>query len=653
MSGSISSSDSEETSFVLTEQERILKSSNIFKQKEQSNNKCSKHPNKKAKYYVQCDKTKQFCSKCALTLALKGLKIEETQENQHEVLRQQRINRFQELLQQIMEQCTHKSQEFSNIETISSKQLLEHQESCQQFFDSVIQTANQLKQTYLQKFQNDHHMLLNSIQSKANQIKQIDAQIKQFQIDIEKNHNNIVKKMDMKPFEDIMSRYEKRVLQTKEQLQECTQEFQAKPIKFEQSQILADMNKMCYNLLLLKSEDSSTSNNHSLQIKLENSPKIRQNTNNSPVDMKVFEMLEAEDIYQSTYSNPIKDHTQSPIRILQQQQQSSQQQIQKSKSKSNTYSNPTSTIQNSRRESRTNTPESWQQTNYIQKNNQLITQNERESYKHNISVGEQLNSQKCLNKQLEMNEKYYVQKNEKQKTSSEFDKNNEQSNQQLINNLNQLYMQKHNKDTDRKSFEDGLQLTPKHQKNMTAAGPQTFKLLTNHASQRSQYQYPQVNNNLFEQKSQKEFSKTNYDSLPNQKSLTPLHQEPQSRNNQQLNQKIDNHQNRRSNSKQPKQPSFDQIEGKRQYIIANINSQQYTSQPSQYVQNEDTLKDRILKELCSHPGESIYNQVLKLNSQQKQKNQKLISKENVEQSTTVRNKNNNGFLCVKKQSYQQ
>ncbi|CAD8069435.1 unnamed protein product [Paramecium sonneborni] len=643
MNRSISSSDSEETSFVLTEQERILKSSNIFKQKEQSNNKCLKHPNKKAKYYVQCDKSKQFCSKCALTLALKGLKIEETQENQHEILRQQRINRFQELLQQIKEQCANKSLEFNNLEAISGKQLQEHQDSCSQFFDSVIQTANQLKQTYLQKFQNDHYLLLNSIQTKTIQIKQIDAQLKQFQIDIEKNHENIVKKMDMKPFEDIMSRYEKRVLQTKEQLQECSQEFQVKPIKFEQSQILADMNKMCYNLLLLKSDESSTSDSHSVQIKLENSPKIRQNTNNSPVDMKVFEMLEGEDIYQSTYSNPIKDHTQSPITIHQQQQQ-----IQKS------ITNTSSIIQNSRRESRTNTPESWQQKTFLQKNNQLITPNERESYKHNISVGEQINSQKCLNKQLEMNEKYFVQHNEKQKTSSEFEKPHEQSNQILINNLSQLYMQKNSKDTDRKSFEEKEQLTPKHQKNITSTGPQTFKLITNHVSQRSQYQYPQVNNNLFEQKCQKEYSKTNYDSLPNQKSLTPLHQEPQTRNNQQqLYQKIDSNQNKRSNSKQTKQPSFDQIDGKRQFILANINSQQYTSQPSQHASNEDTLKDRILKELCSHPGESIYNQVLKLNSQQKLKNQKLISKENIEQSSTVRNKNGTGLLCGKKQSYQQ
>ncbi|CAK70735.1 unnamed protein product (macronuclear) [Paramecium tetraurelia] len=650
MSGSISSSDSEETSFALTEQERILKSSNIFKRKEQSNNKCAKHPNKKAKYYVQCDKSKQFCSKCALTLALKGLKIEETQENQHEIQREQRINRFQELLQQVMDQCTSKSMEFNNIEKISAKQLLEHQESCQQFFDSVIQTANQLKQTYLQKFQNDHHMLLNSIQVKATQIKQIDAQIKQFQIDIEKNHENIVKKMDMKPFEDIMSRYEKRVLQTKEQLQECSQEFQLKPIKFEQSQILADMNKMCYNLLLLKSDDSSTSDRHSLQIKLENSPKIRQNTNSSPLDMKVFEILEAEDIYQSTCSNPIKDHTQSPITMHKLQQQ----QIQISKTNSNAYSNPTSTIQYSRRESRANTPESWHQNTYIQKNNPLITPNERESYKHNISVGEQVNSQKCLNKQLDLNEKYYAQQNDKQKTSSELDKINDQSNQPLIKNLSQLYMQKDTKDTERKSFEDRQQLTPKHQKNMTAAGPQTFKLITNHASQRSQYQYPQVNSNLLEQKSQKEFQKINYDSLPNQKSLTPLHQEPLARINQQQQQyqKTDNHQNKRSNSK-VKQPSFDHIDGKRQFILANINSQQYTSQTSQHASNEDTLKERILKELCSHPGESIYTQVLKLNSQQKIKNQKLISKENVEQSTTVRTKNGNGFLSVKKQSYQQ
>ena len=42
--------------------------------------------------------------------------------------------------------------------------------------------------------------------------------MKQFEIDISKNHENIVKYMEMKPFEDIMNRYQKKVSSIKEQL---------------------------------------------------------------------------------------------------------------------------------------------------------------------------------------------------------------------------------------------------------------------------------------------------------------------------------------------------------------------------------------------------------------------------------------------------
>ncbi|CAD8055680.1 unnamed protein product [Paramecium primaurelia] len=637
MSGQISSSESEESSFIQTEQERILKSSNIFKQKEQCNNICAKHPNKKAKYYVQYDNSRLFCSKCALNLALKGLKIEETQEKQPEIQRQQRIQGFQEQLNEVLKQCSNKLIQLQNIEMNSSKQLLEQKENCHKFFESVINTANQLKLTYLSKFETDHITQLNQIKEKISLVQQIDIQLKQYEIDISKNHENIVKNMEMKPFEDIMNRYEKRVSQTKEQLQEFNQDYFQKSIKFEHNQILADMNKMCYNLLL-KSEDSSEQVPQ--QIKHETSTKQLQKTTNSPIDMRVFELLEGEDIYQSTCSNPIKDHIQSPIKISTQQQQ-------QQKLKVNTYSNPGSTIQNSRRESNTNTPESWQFKACLDKKTHQVTPNDRDSFKHNISVGDQTSNIQFNNNQFELNERYFNQQNEKQKTIIEGDRLDEKSNQQLINNINQLYIQKQTKDTERKSVED-KEFTPKHQKNLTNAIPQTFKLLTNHANQKSQYQYPLVNNNILEQKSQKEFSKTNYDSQPQQKSLTPLHQEPQSRINNQQNHKQDN---RRSNSKQPKQPSLDQIDGKRQFILANMNiQQQYTSQPTT---SEDTLKERILKELCSHPGESVYNQVLKLNCQQKLKNQKQISKENFEQSTTVRMKNMNGYLCIKKQSYQQ
>ncbi|CAD8045456.1 unnamed protein product [Paramecium primaurelia] len=632
MSVQISSSESDEKSFIQTEQERILKKSNIFKQKEQCNNSCAKHPNKKAKYYVQQDISKLFCSKCALNLALKGLKIEETQEKQEkqpEIYRQQRIQSFQEQLREVLKQCSIKFKKLNNLQINSSKQLQDQKDNCNLFFEFVINIAKQLKLTYLSKIENDHINQLNQVTDNISLIQQIDTQLKQYEIDITTNHENIVKNMEMKPFEDIMSRYDKKVSQVKQQIQEFNQEYIQKSIQFEYNQILTTMNKMCYNLLL-NTEDSSEYVNY--QIQNQNTPKIIHKATNSPINMKVFELLKGDDIYQSTCSNPVKDHIQSPgkssTQILQQQQ----------KQKENAFSNQIES------NTYTNTPENWQFKVFQDRKNHQVTPNDRDSVKHNISVADQIN-----NNQFELNDKCIIQQSEKQNTTIECQKQQENSNQLLNNNINQLYIQRQTKEIDRNSFED-RQLTPKHQKHFTNAIPQTFKLITNHINQKSQYQYPLVNNNLLEQKNQTEFSKKNYDSQPQQQSLTPLHQELYSRINNQQNHKQDNNMNRRTNSKQP---SLDQIEGKRQFILANMNIQQYTSQANQNTTNEDTLKDRIIKELCSHPGESIYNQVLKQNCQSKQKNQKQTSKENIEQSTTLRMKNISGYQCIKKQSYQQ
>ncbi|CAD8153939.1 unnamed protein product [Paramecium octaurelia] len=629
MSGQFSSSESDDKSYIQNEQQRILKKSNIYKQKEQCNNSCVQHPNKKAKYYLQQDNSNLFCSKCALALALRGLKIEETQEKQPEIYRQQRIYGFQEQLSEVITQCSNKFSQLSNLMMNASKQLMEQKENCILFFETIINTSNQLKLTYLSKLETDHIDQLKQLTDKISLIQQINAQLTQFEIDIANNHENIVKNMEMKPFEDIMCRYEKKVSLIKVQIQEFNQEYLQKSFKFEHNQILDAMNKMCYTLLL-KTEDSSEQ--VSQQPKLEATPKIIHKHTNSPANMKVFELLEGDDIYQSTCSNPVKDHIQSPgkstTQILQQQLNT----------KVDPFSNPLSTLQNSKRESSTytKTPQSWQFKGCLDRKNLQITPNERVSVKHNINI-------QCSDNQFELNDKSY----EKQKITIEVGQE-DLPNQQLISNINQLYRQGITKQSDRDSFED-RQLTPKHQKNLTNATPQTFKLLGNHVNQKSQYQYPLVNNNVLEQKNQTELSKKNYDSQPQQKTLTPLHQNAQPRINNQLNHKQNSNLNRRANSKQP---SIDQIEGKRQFILANMNIQSYTSQPNQDTAGEDTLKERILKELCSHPPESIYNQVLKQNCQSKQKNQKQPPKENVEQSTTGRMKNLNGYQCSKKQSYQ-
>ncbi|CAD8192346.1 unnamed protein product [Paramecium octaurelia] len=527
MNLAISSSSEEESSYNAKEQDRILKNSNIFKQKANSHLNCLKHPNKKAKYYAQNDKRTLFCSKCALNLALKGHKIEESAGTELEFQRQMRINQFQEQMKQTLLACNSKIIDLNSLQ-ISQKQLLEDQKTnCIKFFEQVIETAQQLKQTYIQKFQHDHSNLEQNILDCQQAVTNYEKQLQQFQIDIEKNHTNIVKKMEMKPFDDIMQRYEKRVRNIQQLLSEMKLESGVKINQFDQSSILTFMNKMCYNILLNDtSQQSIKSRSNSI------------NFNNPSIDMKVFDILENDDIYQSTFSNTIKDsNSQNPPSPI------SKLPIYKSNG-----SNPISTIQNSRRESNSNTPESWNHTNIHNCDQQ--SQLPQSVNSHNVSLNEQ---QIVINQQQQLSEKFSVQ--EIVKLANENAQNIEQP--------------------------KNLEITPLiHQKSQSIL-PQSIKIYN---SQRNQYDSNTINKSQ-DQKQRK------------------------------------------------KQPSMDQIEQKRFYIL-NQNQQK-----PQLQQQEDTLKDKIFKELSGHSSESVYNQVLKINTTQ-QKTKKGKENTQIDWTGSLRNKQN-------------
>ncbi|CAD8206689.1 unnamed protein product [Paramecium pentaurelia] len=525
MNLAISSSSEEESSYNAKEQDRILKNSNIFKQKAVSHLNCLKHPNKKAKYYAQNDNRTLFCSKCALNLALKGHKIEESAVAELELQRQMRINQFQEMMKQALLVCNSKIICLNNLQ-ISQKQQLEDQKTnCIKFFEQVIETAQQLKQTYIQKFQHDHSSLEQNILDCQQAVTNYEKQLQQYQIDIDKNHTNIVKKMEMKPFEDIMQRYEKRVRSIQQLLSEMKLESGVKINQFEQSSILTFMNKMCYNILLNDTSQSIKSRNNSI------------NFNNPSIDMKVLDILENDDIYQSTFSNTIKDsNSQNPPSPI------SKLPIYKSNG-----SNPISTIQNSRRESNSNTPESWNHTN-IQNCDQQSQINQQIN-SHNVSLNEQ---PIVINQQQQIQEKFSVK--EIVKLANENAQNVEQP--------------------------KNLEITPLiHQKSQSIM-PQSIKI---HNHQKNQYDLNTIN------KSQ-------------------------------------------DSKQRKKQPSVDQIEQKRFYIL---NQNQQKSQLSQ----EDTLKDRIFKELSGHSSESVYNQVLKINTLQ-QKMKKGKENTQIDWTGSLRNKSN-------------
>ncbi|CAD8048431.1 unnamed protein product [Paramecium sonneborni] len=569
-------SDSDEMTFIKTDQERILKNSNILKQNDNESNSCLRHPNKKAKFYVQQNSGQLFCSKCALNLALQGLQIEETQEVQLEIQRKDKINQFQKDLNQALQLCDQKLLNMDEIKNNLIKQQEEQNISCEEFFNVVQNTTNQLRQTYQQKFQNDYSIYQNQVQEQVENIKQLILQLKQFSIDIFTNHDNIVKKMEMKPFEEIMQKYQKKVDDIKCQLFNTQFQESLKQLNVDQNQILTFMNKMCYNFLI-KNENMEYNQNQKTMTSQQNFECSLSN------NQKYFDIFENEEIN-------------SPISLMNQIQLQSPIRKQFNKFES-INSNPV--------RSNANTPESWKYKPSLRRDN--ITPNDKISYQNSSRVLEQVSSKKALQKQLI--DKYSYQCNEKQKTTTDCERISEKSYSLLNNNLSCLQIQKVLKEAERASLED-RELTPKQK--VIPVGKSIIYGQT----------YNNINKNLSNQKSQQNLiqnyvHKQQYGSVPNLKSVS--HQQQHS-DTLYFHRQQEGH--IRSKSKQIK-PQSNEQESKRQYIInVGLNS-------IPQAQNEETLKDKILKELCSHPSESVYGQVLK-NHQQKQKKHKSTSKENFE-----------------------
>ncbi|CAD8052264.1 unnamed protein product [Paramecium sonneborni] len=578
-------SDSDEMTFIKSDQERILKNSNILKQIDNESNSCLRHPNKKAKFYVQQNSDQLFCSKCALNLALQGLQIEETQEVQLEIQRKDKINQFQKDLHQALQLCDQKLMDMNDIKNNLIKQQEEQNISCEEFFNVVQNTINQLRQTYQQKFQNDYSNYQNQVQEQVENIKQLIQQLKQFSIDIFTNHDNIVKKMEMKPFDEIMQKYQKKVDEIKCQFFNSQFQLSLKQLNVDQNQILTFMNKMCYNLLI--KNDRMDYNQNQKTVTSQQNFECNQSNN-----QKYFDIFENEEIH-------------SPISLINQIQLQSPIRKQFNKFES-INSNPV--------RSNANTPESWKQKLSLRRDN--ITPNDKISYQNSSRVLEQVSSKKVLQKQLI--DKYSYQGYEKQKTTTDCERISEKSYSLLNNNLSCFQTQKILKEPERGSLQD-RQLTPKQK-----VIPVSKSIVYSQA-------YNNQIKNLSNQKSQQNLiqnsiHKQQYGSVPNLKSVS--HQQQHSET-QYLHRQQEGH--LRSKSKQIKPQSIEQ-ESKRQFIMnIGVNSIPQT-------QNEDTLKDKILKELCCHPSESVYGQVLK-NHQQKQQKHKSTSKENFDW-TTQKNKIN-------------
>ncbi|CAD8080962.1 unnamed protein product [Paramecium primaurelia] len=180
----ISSNSEEKSSYNVKEQDRILKNSNIYKQKANSHLNCLKHPNKKLNIIPKMIIEHFFCSKCALNLALKSHEIEENAVAELEFQRQMRINQFQETKKQAVLVCNSKILGLNNLQ-ISQKQKLEDQNTVK-FFEQVIETAHQLNKLIYKSFKMIHSSLEQNKLDYQQAVTNNEKQLQQYQIDISK-----------------------------------------------------------------------------------------------------------------------------------------------------------------------------------------------------------------------------------------------------------------------------------------------------------------------------------------------------------------------------------------------------------------------------------------------------------------------------------
>lgn len=198
-------------------------------------------------------------------------------------MRKNRISLFTHQLSNLIGVCEEKSKLLAdNTNALKCAYNLQ-KDRCAQYFDTMITKLSQLKQQYLSKLSTTFTAQLQQSQSMLTLMKSSDAQLNQFLADIEKNVDNIVKKMEMRPFEEIMTRYETKV-----------EEHQ---LVIDSTNLLTPLN----DILALSRDQIET------QIAQVSDKILHTHTD--------LEALDGDDIYQSTCSGMSNKPTHSPMRL--------------------------------------------------------------------------------------------------------------------------------------------------------------------------------------------------------------------------------------------------------------------------------------------------------------------------------------------------
>ncbi|CAD8167923.1 unnamed protein product [Paramecium pentaurelia] len=179
---------------------------------------CKTHQNKKAKYKivsVPFNKSKfnlmdLVCSKCAITLISQGYKVENI-ESDETLMRQEQIQQFLEtisqtyiIINQNQQNLLQKKEDLTKFCEMQKDKVKEHYNSMKTALD------NKLKEQidYLNELQ---YKAITLFDQKYQEIKETHNELIQMHNDIEINLENIIIKMELLPYKQIMGQYNKRV----------------------------------------------------------------------------------------------------------------------------------------------------------------------------------------------------------------------------------------------------------------------------------------------------------------------------------------------------------------------------------------------------------------------------------------------------------
>ncbi|CAD8155851.1 unnamed protein product [Paramecium octaurelia] len=179
---------------------------------------CKAHQNKKAKYKIvgaPFNKSKfnlmdLVCSKCAITLISQGYKVENI-ESDETLRRQEQIQQFLETISQTYQIINQNEQNLLQKKDDLTKFCEMQKDKVREHYTSMrIALDNKLKEQidYLNELQ---YKAITLFDQKYQEIKETHNELIQMYSDIEVNLENIILKMELLPYKQIMGSYNKRV----------------------------------------------------------------------------------------------------------------------------------------------------------------------------------------------------------------------------------------------------------------------------------------------------------------------------------------------------------------------------------------------------------------------------------------------------------